>query len=175
MFEAVLEKASLLKKILDSFRDLVEMANFTCTPEGLFVEAMDSSHVALVSMMLKSGVFQDYRCDNGLQLGIKIETMSKILKCAENNDRLTMRANDNADVLEFTFNSVKGDRVAVFDMKLLEIDQDQLGIPDMKYSASVRMPSDEFQRICRDLTAFGDTVKISATKGDVTFSVTGVS
>merc|ERR1712083_934396 len=52
-------------------------------------------------------------------------------------------------------------------------DQEQLGIPETVYSTTIKMPSTEFQRICRDLAAIGDTVTISATKDGVKFSVNG--
>ena len=35
------------------------------------------------------------------------------------------------------------------------------------------MPSSEFQRICRDLTQIGDSVKIKCTKEGVNFSASG--
>jgi len=35
------------------------------------------------------------------------------------------------------------------------------------------MPANEFQRICREITIIGDTVKISASKEGVKFSVSG--
>lgn len=46
----------------------------------------------------------------------------------------------------------------------MDIDSEQLGIPDTEYAATVRMPSGEFQRICKDLSSIGDTVIISVTK-----------
>lgn len=54
-----------------------------------------------------------------------------------------------------------------------DIDQEQLGIPDTEYDCHIQMPSGEFQRICRDLAAIGDTVTISASKQGVKFSVNG--
>lgn len=44
---------------------------------------------------------------------------------------------------------------------------------DTEYSAHVKMSSGEFQRICRDLSQFGDTVQISCTKQEVKFSSSG--
>merc|ERR1712217_946216 len=35
------------------------------------------------------------------------------------------------------------------------------------------MPSSEFQRICRDLKEFGETMQVKATKEGITFSVQG--
>jgi proliferating cell nuclear antigen len=39
----------------------------------------------------------------------------------------------------------------------MDIDADHLGIPDTEYSAVVKMPSTEFQRICRDLSVMSET------------------
>lgn len=46
-------------------------------------------------------------------------------------------------------------------------------IQDQEYDAVVKMPSSEFQRICRDLTQIGDSVKIECTKEGVKFSAKG--
>jgi proliferating cell nuclear antigen len=55
----------------------------------------------------------------------------------------------------------------------MDIDSEHLGIPDTKYQCAVEMPSAEFQRICREISVIGDTVKISASKDGVKFSVAG--
>jgi len=39
----------------------------------------------------------------------------------------------------------------------MDIDQEHLGIPDTEYAATVTMPSAEFQRICRDLSALSES------------------
>ncbi len=55
----------------------------------------------------------------------------------------------------------------------MDIDDDRLGIPDTEYGCTVKLPSSEFQRICRDLTVLGDTCKIGVSKDGVKFSVKG--
>ena len=49
------------------------------------------------------------------------------------------------------------DKISDFEMKLMDIDSEHLGIPETDYGAIVRMPSQEFNRICRDLSSIGDT------------------
>jgi len=39
----------------------------------------------------------------------------------------------------------------------MDIDSEHLGIPDTQYECIVRMPSAEFQRICRDMAMIGDS------------------
>jgi len=88
-------------------------------------------------------------------------------------DRLSIRAEDEGDNALFVFESEDSNRITNFELKLMEIDQEQLGIPETEYKAVIRMPSGEFQRICRDWSAIGDTVSISATKEGCKFSVSG--
>jgi len=173
MFEARLLQAGLLKKILEAIKDLVTDANFDCTSNGIALQAMDSSHVSLVSMLLRYDGFDHYRCDRNLTLGINLQSMSKILKCANNDDVLTIKADDSGDTVTFVFESPKQDKISDFELKLLQIDAEVLGIPDTEYKAVIKMSSSEFQRICRDLTILGDTVFISTTKEGVKFSVSG--
>lgn len=58
-------------------------------------------------------------------------------------------------------------------MKLMDIDSDTLGIPDTEYDAHVSLPSAEFARICRDLNALGESVRIEVTKEGIRFASDG--
>jgi proliferating cell nuclear antigen len=111
--------------------------------------------------------------DRTLALGIKLESMAKILKCSGNDDVITLKAEDSADSLTFMFESPSQDRISDFELKLMSIDSEHLGIPDTDYTATIKMPASEFQRITRDLQIVGDTVKISVSKDGVKFSVSG--
>ncbi|XP_035613181.2 proliferating cell nuclear antigen-like [Oncorhynchus keta] len=100
-------------------------------------------------------------------------SMSKILKCAGNEDIITLRAEDNADTLALVFETLNQEKVSDYEMKLMDLDVEQLGIPEQEYSCVVKMPSGEFARICRDLSQIGDAVMISCAKDGVKFSATG--
>lgn len=118
---------------------------------------MDNSHVALVSMMLKAEAFSPYRCDRNIPIGINLTSLTKVLRCAQNDDILTLKAADSPDIINLTFESSESDRLSEYDIKLMDIDQDHLGIPETEYAASITMPSAEFQRICRDLVALSES------------------
>lgn len=173
MFECRLLQGSILKKIIESIKDLVNEANFDCTANGLSLQAMDSSHVSLVALFLKHDGFQHYRCDKNISLGVSMASMAKLLKIAGNDDIVTLRAEDAGDQLTFLYESPKQLRHSSFSLKLMDIDSEHLAIPDSEYKCTIDMPSAEFQRICREITVVGDTVKITATKEGVKFSVNG--
>ncbi|GAB6028460.1 hypothetical protein CHUAL_002620 [Chamberlinius hualienensis] len=173
MFEARLIQGSLLKKVLDAIKDLLNEASLDCAATGITLQAMDNSHVSLVSLNLKSDGFDQYRCDRNISLGMNLASLSKILKCASNDDIITLKAQDDADTITLMFESPNQEKVADYEMKLMNLDTEHLGIPETDYSCVVRMPSAEFQRICRDLSQIGDSVVISCTKEGIKFSAAG--
>ncbi|KAL9613522.1 MAG: hypothetical protein Q9167_001964 [Letrouitia subvulpina] len=173
VLEARLEQAQLLKKVVDAIKDLVQDCNFDCNDSGIALQAMDNSHVALVSMMLKAESFSPFRCDRNIALGINLTSLMKVLRCAQNEDILTLKADDAPDVVNLVFESAESDRLSEYDIKLMDIDQEHLGIPETDYAARISMPSSEFQRICRDLMALSESVSIEATKDGVKFSCMG--
>lgn len=65
------------------------------------------------------------------------------------------------------------DRIAEYDMKLMDIDADTLNIPETEYDARVTMPSAEFTRIVRDLSQLGESVRIEVSKEGVRFASDG--
>jgi proliferating cell nuclear antigen len=105
MFEAKLQQAGLLKKILEAVKDLVTDANFDCSSSGISLQAMDSSHVSLVSLLLRADGFDQFRADKNVSLGINLGAMSKILKCANNDDTLVIKSEDKGDHVSFVFES----------------------------------------------------------------------
>jgi proliferating cell nuclear antigen len=195
MFEARISEGKIFKQIIDSIKDLVQDANMDCSNDGISIQSMDSSHVSLVSVHLNSNGLDHYRCDRAQNLGFNSANLSKILKCANNDDIITLKADDAADNLTLLFESPKNARIADFgkyrgcnnpidvphvltrvlstELKLMDIDNEQLGIPDTPYKCTVEMNSSEFQRIIRDLQVLGETCTISVTKEGIRFSVSG--
>lgn len=121
----------------------------------------------------------------------QLGSLTKILRCAKDNDVVTIKASDDADSLTLLFESpsksafgssfpnhwltplTDSDRVGEYDMKLMDIDQEHLGIPDTQYDATITFSSTEFARICRDLSALGESVKIEVDKQGIRFSSDG--
>jgi proliferating cell nuclear antigen len=173
MFEARMTEGGMLKKITEAMKDLVTEANFDCSTTGISLQAMDSSHVSLVALLLRADGFDHFRCDRNISLGINLTSMGKVLKCCNNDDIITLKSDDQADSMTFMFENQAADRISDFELKLMDIDSEHLGIPDTDYKSTVKMPASEFQRICKDLAILGDTVTIAIGKEGVKFSVAG--
>jgi len=68
-------------------------------------QAMDTSHVSLVSLLMRDDGFEHYRCDRTLALGLNLQSIQKVLKCAGNDDSITLKAEDQGDTLTLMFES----------------------------------------------------------------------
>merc|ERR1711937_762552 len=173
VLEVLLQQAQLLKKVVDAMKDLCKDVNFDCSEKGIQVQSMDSSHVALVALMFRESAFSEFKCDRPASLGMNIDSLAKILKICGPNDSLKLRWQNDADSVNFQCESSEEDRIADFDLKLMQIESEHMEIPEQHYKVSARLPSAEFQKICRDLKEFGETMQVKASKEGITFSVQG--
>jgi proliferating cell nuclear antigen len=173
VLEALLQQSMLLKKVVDAMKDLCKDVNFDCSEKGIQVQSMDSSHVALVALMLRESAFSEFKCDRPASLGMNVEALTKVLKMCGPNDSLKLKWQNESDQISFQCESAEDDRIADFEMKLMEIESEHMEIPEQTYKVIVRMPSSEFQKICRDLKEFGETMQVQASKEGIRFSVNG--
>lgn len=72
MFEARLVSTQTLKRVLEAVKELLNEASFDCSDTGIQLQAMDNSHVALVSLTLRADGFDKYRCDRNLTMGMNL-------------------------------------------------------------------------------------------------------
>ena len=71
------------------------------------------------------------------------------VRCAANDDIITVKAQDQADNVTFMFESPNQEKVSDYEMKLMNLDQEHLGIPETDYACVIKMPAGEFARVVR--------------------------
>merc|ERR1712029_1093465 len=101
------------------------------------------------------------------------DSLGKILKMCGQSDSLKLKWENDADIVTFQCESGEEDRIAEFQLKLMQIESEHMGIPEQQYKVIAKLPSAEFQKICRDLKEFGETMQMKANKEGITFSVQG--
>ena len=63
-------------------------------------------------------------------MGLKMGSLAKILKCADGNDTITLKAEDEGDVINLVFENENADRISDFELKLIELEAEHLEIPE---------------------------------------------
>jgi proliferating cell nuclear antigen len=135
------------------------------------LQAMDGSHVALVSLNLSMEGFEHYRADTNMVLGVNVNLLAKVMKLADPQDSITLSADDNATHLKLVFENPKTERTTEFTMNLIQLDNEHLAIPETEYSSVVSINSSEFTKICKELYSLNETMTIKTSPEFVQFSV----
>lgn len=150
--------AELFTKIIESIKDLNPDANFDFTKEGLHMQVMDNAHVSLSSLTLTKDNFQQYQCENDLTLGINLKSLTLVLKnskgplyMSSQGDKLNLNVEKNSGTAHYVFN-------------LMDIESEQLGLPEITYDAVALLPSSTFAKVIRDVSELSDTCSIHIDK-----------
>jgi proliferating cell nuclear antigen len=172
MFEATRTHARLFKKAIEAIKEITNECIFNVSGTGgVHVKAMSTTHISLIILVLYPDMFEHYRCDQNINLSIDLKKFSKVLSWASNNDEITLSANDEAKTLNIKIESYDRNRLCEFAMKLIDIEEEFVDIPDTEYAAIIQMPTVQFKRICNDLALLGDNIIILICKDKVFFSV----
>lgn len=78
------------------------------TKDGMELQALDSSRVALVHLRLYCSCFEKYRCERNLVLNLSIHQLVKVLQCAKIGDNVSLKAEVNSDQVTINFRDKTG-------------------------------------------------------------------
>lgn len=160
-------KASVLKTIVDAFKDVVDDCNWECSFHGIRMQAMDSSHICMCTMFLPGSGFTKYECLDSMTIGLKFSVLAKLLKLASNDDDVEMHYKDSRVELAF----VNGTKRVELGIVSMLIESDSLRINDIQPGVSITMDSKEFRTIVNDLHMFDDYTVITTSGDKIEFSV----
>lgn len=167
-------QATSIKVLFDSLRDILTDVNIHFTKKNMWIKAMDSSHVALIYLCLEAEHFEVFNCETDIVAGVNMTSISKLIKTITPQDTVSFTINsNNPDKLEIAISNSGKNSQSVSLLNLLDINEDTYEIPDIKYNSVIKIPSTDFQKICRDLSSIGDVVKITSNSSELSFQVKG--
>lgn len=68
---------------------------------------------------------------------------------------------------------IEHDRTTQFNINLITLDSEHLGIPETDYTSEITMNSAEFSKLCKELYALSETVEFEISTTFVKFAVEG--
>ena len=139
----------------------------------MYVVTLDSARTSLVDMHLPADNFEEYQCDQEeIIAGINISNTFKLLKTITNNDVLKM-AIHSKEFLDIEIISETKKTTSKFQLKLLDINESRIEVPDVEMTTVTTLPSADFQRLCRDMSNIGTDIEITRNSGLINFRCEG--
>jgi proliferating cell nuclear antigen len=152
-------QASAFKSIFEVLKDILNDVNMYFRPDGIRIITLDTARTALVDLFLSSDNFEEYECPAEIVAGINIANTFKLLKTITSNDTITLSIS-NKEHMDIVIKNDTKKTVTKFQLKLLDINEDQIELPEIEMSVVTTMQSMDFQRICRDMNNIANEVKI---------------
>ena len=165
-------QASAFKSAFEVLKDILNDVNIYFDKDGMKILTLDTARVALVDFELQSDNFEEYECQEPIVAGVNVTNMFKLLKTISNTDTLSMELN-NRDSLKIKIENAAKKSCTTFDLKLLDIDEDHIEVPDIPIASITIMPSVDFQRICRDMNNLSNEIEIKRKESNLLISCVG--
>ena len=165
-------QASAFKSIFEVLKDILNDVNIIFDKDGMKILTLDTARVALIDLTLSGENFESYECQYETSVGINMANIFKLLKVIGNNDTLEMSV-DSGDVLRIKVENTEKSSSTTFDLKLLDINDDCIEMPNITFESITTLPSMDFQRLCRDMGNISNEVMIRRNDNQFVISCEG--
>src|SRR5210317_2302260 len=153
-------QASAVKSIFEVLKDILNDVNIYFKPDGMYIVTLDTARTSLVDMYLAADNFEEYSCEQEIIAGINISNTFKLLKTITNSDVLKIEINSKEHMdIEIISEAKKTN--TKFQLKLLDINESRIEVPDIEMTTITTLPSVDFQRLCRDMSNIGTDIEIT--------------
>lgn len=153
-------QASAFKSTFEVLKDILNDVNIYFRPDGLYIVTLDTARTSLIDMYLAADNFEEYHCDQEEVIaGINISNTFKLLKTITNNDVLKIEINSK-ECMDIEIISETKKTNSKFQLKLLDINESRIEVPDVEMTTVTTLPSTDFQRLCRDMSNIGTDIEI---------------
>ena len=166
--------------LMTALKDILLDTNIVFTKEGIKIINMDKTHTILVHLNLKAENFEFYECNyEKIIIAVNMLHLFKLINSIDNDDTLTIyiEKDDYNDgvVSELGLKFENGDikQSKIQKLKLIEPEEEQMDLPDIKYSSVINMPSSDFQKIVRDLANISEKLEIKSVGEELIFKCCG--
>jgi proliferating cell nuclear antigen PCNA len=160
-------KADIFVAIFQHISKFTEHMNIMFEKERLYIQAINSSQIVILEIFLPKEWFNHYFSD-GINIGVNSNLFYKVLKKREKLQTIHMECSSLKDMMSFHFS---GKDKTIFDkqfeMPLIDIDMELLGIPHIVHQAEFSLSTEKFSNLVSQLKEFGDNLEIECSEAKI--------
>lgn len=154
-------QSGAIRTLFEVLKEVLTDVNIVFDKSGLKIIAMDGSHIALIHMRLDASKFEVYECESKIVIGLSMGSLFKLIKTVSNTDTTRFYIDsEKPHELGISIENSDKNSITDFKLKLLDIDENEINIPDVEINCIITMPSNDFQRLCRDMSHLSDAIEI---------------
>ena len=164
----VLAEPRLLKESISIISDLVNEVTFKLDSDKMELVAMDPANVAMILFKILSSAFVEYDIKEKKEIAVNLDKFNQVLKRAKPSDTIVIEVVENK--LKLT---LRGESTRTFDLSLIDMDESEQKVPDLKFDAKVVMPSVVLTEAIDDMDIVAESVGMTAEQNKFTIQSEG--
>ena len=167
-------QSSTIKVLVEALKEILTDTVLEITPEHIKICTMDTSHIILIHLKLDASKFEYFYCEGRKLIGLNILNLNKIIKTIHNNDTLTLyMTSDDCNHLCIKIDNSEKNTTRVTKLNLLDLENNNYEIPAATFNSVITLPSNDFQKICRDINNLSEFVEIKNVNNRLIISCEG--
>jgi len=165
-----LAEPRFLKDSIGIISDLVTDVRMKIDKDQIQIIAMDPANVAMIVFRLLSSAFVEYTLDHELNIAVNLDQFRQILKRAKPSDSIILELDEEKNRLKI---SLAGETNRNFNLALIDLEEREQKIPDLKFPVRVEMPTFMFDEAIEDMDIISDSVCLHAEDGSFIINAAG--
>jgi proliferating cell nuclear antigen len=157
--------------------------NLNFEKDRLYIQSMDKSHVCLADIEIKSKWFSEYECIDNKQVSVDSVHFAILMNYALKHDNIELKFEDGEEPDKLYINFLNGkenkEKKGTFDhffeLNLIDVNEDGLGIPEVEYDVDFSIESKKITELLSELNTFGQDLNIICNEEKVELNSSGDS
>jgi proliferating cell nuclear antigen len=160
-------------KIVALFRNLyniVENVNIVLSKDNLYIQGMNSTHVCLVEVRIKSDWFDSFDCEDE-EIAVNTEMLFKVMNSWSEEYNIELSTSDS-DKLKINLTG-KGKISKCYELPIIMLDGENINTPDLEYDVDITLKSQELRDIVNEVVMFDSDVNLKCKEDVIKISSEG--
>jgi len=139
------------------------------------VMAVDPTKTIFIHLKLDASNFRKFKVKRDkIVIGVNLACFHKLIKSMDKDDNLTLfiKKNDEQNLGIKRYNPEKK-KTTIDLMQLIDLNKEKYKIPPTVFESVIKMPSNDFHKVCREMSNIADYVEISCINNKLIFKCKG--
>jgi proliferating cell nuclear antigen len=161
------------KTLMDSLKDLLTEVNLRFDEQGFKIISLDPGKIGMIHCSVCN--LEKYFCEaSPFYAGVYVAYLYKILRSVNTSHHLECRIK-HADpkVMELVVTNADKRTQTIHRLKLLDLDIEEINIPQVDFECVISMPSAEFQKYIKELSHVSNRITIRGSGRLIQFICSG--
>lgn len=172
IFKAKTQEGHTIKTLAELLQHCVKTACFVVDEDNIQLRMTDSHRRILIDTVLSSSNFQVYKYTAQhpkIYMGINLNHLHKMLKSIKKKDSIILFIDqDNPTDLGIKVIPKENNRVTTSFLKIQNIQHLDIELPE-GYNRPIIVPSNEYQKMCKEMNNIGTTINVLAEEYKIKF------